>query len=293
MARPAILFDLDNTLVMEDEATFAAVRSTCEFAASRAGVDADPLVTAVPRLAASLWKASPTSPYADTMGIWWGEGLWGDFRGEAPELRALGDFVPTFRREVWAGALAAVGVADDALANELVETYRTVRRAREPVDAQAEPVLARLALDHRLALVTNGAPDVQREKLAGTTLAGYFSAIVISCEVGFAKPDPRIFEIALDRIGASAPEAVMVGDSLARDVAGARAAGIRAVWIDRRLWADEKGPTPDARIETLNALPAALAALGPVAVSPQDLREPHPPSARDGSRGRASRTEGR
>ena len=68
MASPAILFDLDNTLVMEDEATFAAVRSTCEFAASRAGVDADPLVTAVPRLAASLWKSSPTSPYADTMG---------------------------------------------------------------------------------------------------------------------------------------------------------------------------------------------------------------------------------
>ena len=289
----AVLFDLDNTLVMEDAATFAAVRAACAIASSRAGANADSLYAALPPVAEKLWKGSRALPYADRMGIWWGEGLWGEFRGEASELRALRAFVPDFRLAVWSQALAAVGVSDAALAAELVETYRTARRARQLVDSEAEPALGKLARDHRLALVSNGAPDVQREKLAGTTLERYFGAIVISCEVGFGKPDPRIFEIALERIGAEAHEAVMVGDSLARDVAGAHAAGIRAIWIDRHLWAGEEGPAPDARIESLSELPAALAVLAPPAASARGSRVPRPGSARGASRPRASRREGR
>lgn len=289
----AVLVDLDNTLVMEDAATSAAVRSACAVAASRAGADADALFGAVPRVAEKLWNGSTAFSYADRMGIWWGEGLWGEFRGEGSELRALRAFAPGFRLAVWSEALAIAGVSDKALAAELVDTYRTVRRARQLVDPSADMVLGALARDHRLALVTNGAPDVQREKLAGTTLAPYFGAIVISCEVGVAKPDRRIFEIALDRIGATAGEAVMVGDSLARDVAGARAAGIRAIWIDRQLSIGEKGPAPDARIESLSDLPAALAALAPPAASDRGSRAPRPGSARGVSRRRASRREGR
>src|SRR2546427_1073532 len=272
----AVLFDLDNTLVMEDAATFAAVRSACAVASSRAGADADALFAALLLVAEKLWKGSPALAYADRMGIWWGEGLWGEFRGEASELRALRAFVPGFRRAVWSEALTVVGISNRPLAQKLAETCRTARRARQLVDAEAERILGALARNHRLALVSNGAPDVQREKLAGTTLGRYFSAIVISCEVGFGKPDRRIFEIALERIGANAHETVMVGDSLARDVAGAHAAGIRAVWIDRHLWAGEEGPAPDARIESLSELPAALAALAPPGASPRGSRAPRP-----------------
>src|SRR2546426_3330858 len=228
MRQRAVLFDLDNTLVMEDAATFAAVRSACAVASSRAGADADALFAALLLVAEKLWKGSPALAYADRMGIWWGEGLWGEFRGEASELGALRAFVPGFRRAVWSEALTAIGVSEETLAQELAETYRTARSARQLVDAEAQPLLDALARDHRLALVSNGAPDVQREKLAGTTLGRYFGAIVISCEVGFGKPDRRIFEIALERIGANAHETVMVGDSLARDVAGAPAGGPRA-----------------------------------------------------------------
>jgi putative hydrolase of the HAD superfamily len=289
----AVLFDLDNTLVMEDAATLAAVRSACAVAASRARVSADALFARVPSIAEMLWQGSNAFAYAERMGIGWGEGLWGEFRGEARELRALRDFVPDFRTAVWTDALAEMGVSDKTLAAELGNAYRTTRRSRQLVDPDAEPVLGALAREHRLALVTNGAPDIQREKLAGTTLARYFGAIVISCEVEVAKPDRRIFEIALDRIGADAQGAVMVGDSLARDVAGARAAGIRVIWIDRQLSPDEKGPEPDARIESLSELPAALAALAPPAASPRGSRVSRPGSARGSSRPRASRTKGR
>jgi len=289
----AVLFDLDNTLIFEDEATFRALRRTCAFAHERAGAEASVLFERVVAAAERNWRSSPVYAYAERMGIWWGEGLWAEFAGPQAMLRALRSFALRFRERTWREALLAVGVSDDSLAAELAERYRDVRRATQLVDPDADGVLADLARDHRLALVTNGAPDVQREKLAGTTLARHFAAIVISCEVGVAKPDPRIFRLALARIGASAAESVMIGDSLARDVAGAKAAGMRAIWIDRGLWGDEKGPRPDARVTALSAVRSALDALEPRAASPRGSRGPRPATARGASRARASRKAGR
>jgi len=263
-----LLFDLDNTLLFEDEVTFRAVRAACKRARDHA--DTEELFAAALRIADERWRAAPTFAYADAMGLWWGEGLWGDFRGEGDDLRAVREFAPRFRREVWRDSLAACGVDDDALAGALSCAYRGARRAGEIVDPQAMAVLDDLSRDHSLALVTNGAPDVQREKIGRTTLARYFGAIVISAEVGFGKPDARIFEAALEAIGATADSAVMVGDSLLRDVGGARNAGLRSIWIDRdqaRSRADE--PVPDVRIRALSEIRAALAAMGPAAASPR------------------------
>jgi putative hydrolase of the HAD superfamily len=265
----AVLFDLDNTLLMEDEATFAAVRQACALARERSRVDAAALYAATLRAADALWRASPIFEYADTMGIWWGEGLWGEFAGAAPGLRAIRAFVAGFRRATWRESLAAIGVSDGGLADDLANAYRSARRARQVVDPEAEAVLDDLARDHHLALVTNGAPDVQREKLAGTTLASRFGAILISAELGIAKPDPRIFRAALDAIGARAADAAMVGDSLSRDVAGARNAGLRSIWIDRGLEpARPDDPTPDARIRALSEVRSILAATAPGVASP-------------------------
>lgn len=266
----ALLFDLDNTLLMEDEATFSSVQRACELARDRTGADTDALHASVLRIADELWRAASIYAYAEEMGMWWGEGLWGEFRGGAPGLRSLRAFVPGFRREVWRGALEAVGVSDDALVAELDGAYVAVRRAHQPVDPEAERVLDDLARDHRLALVTNGAPDVQREKLAGTTLAQRFGAIVISAELGIAKPDPRIFEHALRAIGAPREGSVMIGDSLSRDVAGARGAGLRSIWIDRGEGTPKPDDAvPDARVTALSQIRSCLAALGPGVASPR------------------------
>ncbi len=262
----AVVFDLDNTLILEDAATFAAVRAACD----RAGSAVDPvaLSAAAVEAAEAVWASSPAFAYGERMGIWWGEALWGEFAGDDPALASLRAYVPAFRRAVWREALVTVGVSDDPLVDELAQAYRRARRAAEVIDPDAERVLAELARGHRMALLTNGAPDVQREKLSRTPFAPYFSAVVISAEVGFGKPDPRLFQVALQRLDVSPREAVMVGDSLARDVAGAKAAGMCAVHLDRGLWANEAGPRPDARISALRDLPAALAALAPARASP-------------------------
>jgi putative hydrolase of the HAD superfamily len=101
-------------------------------------------------------------------------------------------------------------------------------------------VLARLrAGGARLAVVSNW--DVSlHDVLERTGLRPLVDVVVISAELGVAKPDPAIFRAALDRLGAPADGAVHVGDSLEHDVAGARAAGLEAVLVARN-----GAPAPD------------------------------------------------
>jgi putative hydrolase of the HAD superfamily len=270
VADRGLLFDLDNTLLLEDEVTFRAIRAACERASGRA--DAQRLYEAIVRIADDLWRAAPTFTYADRMGIWWGEGLWGEFNGEGDGLRALRGFVPGFRRAVWRDALAESGSDDAELAADLDEVYRHERRGGEIVDPDAVVVLDDLARDHRLALVTNGAPDVQREKLDRAALARHFSAIVISAELGIGKPDRRIFTAALDAIGVPAHRAIMIGDSLPRDIGGAHGAGLRSIWVDRgEVSSKSDDPTPNARVAALSQIRSCLDALEPDAASPRGL----------------------
>jgi putative hydrolase of the HAD superfamily len=94
-------------------------------------------------------------------------------------------------------------------------------------------VLERLrAAGARLAVVSNW--DVSlHDVLERTRLRDLVDAVVISAELGAAKPDPAIFRAALERLGATAGEAMHVGDSMEHDIAGARAAGLDAVLVAR------------------------------------------------------------
>ena len=94
-------------------------------------------------------------------------------------------------------------------------------------------VLARLrAGGARLAVVSNW--DVSlHDVLERTALRPLVDAVVISAELGVAKPEPAIFRAALDRLGAGPDGALHLGDSLEDDVAGARAAGLEAVLVAR------------------------------------------------------------
>jgi putative hydrolase of the HAD superfamily len=90
-------------------------------------------------------------------------------------------------------------------------------------------------------IVTNGTSEVQRAKIAAAGLSSRVTSIVISGEVGVEKPDPAVFRLALERAGVGSDEACMVGDHPRNDVAGARNAGLSAVFVKSR-WFD---PPPD------------------------------------------------
>jgi putative hydrolase of the HAD superfamily len=121
-----------------------------------------------------------------------------------------------------------------------------VRNLWSRVGDGVEPALKRLrAAGIKLAVVSNSEGTVQ-SMLTDVGLDGYFDAIVDSWVVGVAKPDPRIFRLALDAIATAADDAVMVGDTITTDIVGAAAAGIRAVLIDP-LDLNPTATTPRAR----------------------------------------------
>jgi putative hydrolase of the HAD superfamily len=257
----ALLFDLDDTLVVEEPAAAAAFLATAQVAVARHRVQADRLALAARERARELWYATPAHPYCLRVGISSWEGLWCRFEGEQPDVRWLREWSPRYRREAWSLALAEQGVHDPLLAEELGERYGTERRARHDRFADVPVCLAELRDSYKLALVTNGASCLQREKLTAAGLGDFFDVVAISGEFGVGKPEPSIFEYTLALLGSDREHAVMVGDSLARDVDGAIAAGLRAVWVNR-----SGSPRPEDRpglveITTLSDLRGALQAL--------------------------------
>lgn len=119
--------------------------------------------------------------------------------------------------------------------------------------ADAAPALAALRA-RGLALVAVSNWDCSLScRLDGAGLGPALDAAVSSAEVGHAKPAPAIFEAALERAGVSAAEAVHVGDSLEKDLKGARGAGVRAILVAR------DGASP-AGVESVRSL-AELASL--------------------------------
>jgi putative hydrolase of the HAD superfamily len=152
--------------------------------------------------------------------------------------------------------LEALGVRDPDRERQLVEGFC---RPTETVLRRNARLLPRLGRTRRLGVVSNFYGNVEvlcRE--AG--LAESFAVVVDSARVGVRKPDPAIFHMALDRLGAPAARALFVGDSLERDLRPAQGLGMRTVWL--------KGPaarppqdavTPDAVIATLPELEALLA----------------------------------
>jgi putative hydrolase of the HAD superfamily len=129
--------------------------------------------------------------------------------------------------------------------------------ARNRVDCyeDAPRALAALSAHVPLISVSNGNADLER-----IGLRGHFRDCVSARDVGFAKPDARIFEAACARLGVAAEHVLHVGDDPLLDVAGARGAGLRSAWLNRRGDAWSHGPPPDLEIRDLDALAAWILA---------------------------------
>jgi len=119
----------------------------------------------------------------------------------------------------------------------------------------ADAVVEDLSRDHGLALATNGIAEVQRSRFSVSTIKEYFSALVISDEIGIAKPDPGYFEELFARMGEpDRSEVLMVGDSLSSDIAGGSGFGIDTCWYNPSGGSNGSTVVPTYEIKELSAL---------------------------------------
>jgi len=255
----ALIFDLDDTLVVEEASAEAAFLTTCELARTRYSIAPEHLHRSVREVCRQFWYACPVRPYCVEVGISSWEALWARFHGADENLRFLRDWAPTYRRQSWHGALRKLGIDDVDFAAELAETFPRHRRKLHVVYEDTQPVLEHFRGRYRLGLLTNGAPDLQREKIAGAGIGGSFDEIVISGDLGFGKPDPRIYETMLSRLDARPQEAIMIGNSLHTDVQGAQAVGMKAIWVNRAGATRDDTIAPDLEVATLADLKGLLA----------------------------------
>ena len=195
-----------------------------------------------------------------------------EFRGRLEEyyLQRDTEFIEYTTAHVLRSLLAELGypeLADDTLAPSLKKLY-AVSQAHWKPEEDALATLARLrGADYRLGVISNAADDADVQRLVDNAgIRGYLDFVLSSAACGIRKPNPRIFQIALERWHLASSEAVMVGDTLGADILGARNAGIYSIWITRR--ADKPGNRDhastiqaDDQIKSLADLPERLDSL--------------------------------
>lgn len=209
-----LLIDNDNTLMDFGAAERKALSDTLR----RAGIDPTPETCQIyHEINDALWKALE--------------------RGETtqPQLK-----VERFRQ------LKDVLHRTDLDAQALAADYAAALGEHADLLPGAEDFMRRIHGKMKIALVSNGVSSIQRSRLAKCPLAPLFDAIVISEEVGAAKPDPKLLNVALEQLGCTdKTRAVMMGDSLTADIPAAVNAGVDSIHLSLN------GKTGDAATYTV------------------------------------------
>ena len=175
-----------------------------------------------------------------------------------PSVQSLLWRLPDGRPSYFATMLAALGLPEAAVLPTLaaLEADNRAKSLWRVVEPGTADVLAELrGRGLTLAVISNSDGRIEADLIAAG-LAAHFAFVLDSSVVGIEKPDVRIFELALTRLGVPATDAAYVGDVYAIDVLGARRAGIEAVLMDPLARYDAPGDCP--RIHTLSELLALL-----------------------------------
>ncbi|MGE0878902.1 MAG: HAD family hydrolase [Acidimicrobiia bacterium] len=220
----AVVFDLDDTLIVERATTRAAIGEALE------SVGAPPEVDVALEAIRRVWDASPWYDRCQPLGFGATASLWSGFDGDHELLDGLAEWAPQYRHTAWHAALTTLGLSGDQSATRAAATY-VVAQGRVPRPVPGAPEALRLTSGLYRAVLTNGPADIQRAKIDRAGLRDLFDAVGISGALGVGKPDPESFRSMVEALDASPHTTLMIGDSWARDIEGAVAVGIPAVWL--------------------------------------------------------------
>jgi len=225
MIPEAVLFDLDDTILSDDIVSEEAWREACQEICGE-------LFPHVNRVRTAFWS-DPVNLREGTRNL---------FKSRLTIVRA---------------ALLEMSIEDEKLALQVVNAYQDAKWDLLRLYPNAEKTIAGLKRKGiKLALLTNGDAEGQRAKVRKFGLEEHFPVCLVEGELGYGKPDARVFQLALDKLRVEAPHAWMVGDRLEFDVAGAQSLGIFSVWSDygRRGLPSGSKIVPDAIIHDISEL---------------------------------------
>jgi putative hydrolase of the HAD superfamily len=233
----AVFFDLDDTLIAYDVGQEHCWRVACSRHAPRHAFPPVDLLVRTMRAQA--------------------EWFWSDedrHRTGRLDMRAA-------RRRIVADALRSMGLPHDAVARAIADDFAAERDKQvAPLQGAIETVQHVRSLHVCVGLITNGESAMQRGKLARFGWQGLFDLVLIEGELGFGKPDTRIFELALERSGTRAEDTWMVGDRPHWDIIPPARMGWRTAWIRRAgaEWPADAGVAPTLTASSVAELSAAL-----------------------------------
>lgn len=228
-----ILFDLDDTIVAFDAVVDSTWRSLCEVHASRSGLfTADCLFNALKEVRMWYWS----DPIRHKFG--------------RQDLDAT-------RRKILSLTFEKLDIEAAPLANQIANEYSVQREEAIEFFPGAEETLQHLTNKGvLLALITNGEERKQRNKVERFGLDKFFRTILIEGELGFGKPDDRVYVYALRDLSLEPEEVWSVGDHLERDVAAPQKLGIFGIWNDfkKRGLPSSSFVVPDRIIHSISEL---------------------------------------
>lgn len=151
--------------------------------------------------------------------------LWADYH--------LGKITKEFlRAERFSKTFIELGIHPDAVPHQFEEDYVRISPTKTNLFEAAEEVLSYLQAKYKLHIISNGFKETTLTKMNLSRLNPYFENVIISEDVGVNKPNPIIFEYALDKAKALKEESIMIGDSLEADIYGALNFGIEAIFFN-------------------------------------------------------------
>lgn len=205
-----ILFDLDDTLISFDGVSNQAWNKSCIqlIERYRLNIDSDTLVEYIRNARERYWSN--------------------------PERHKIGRInLLTARRKIAALAMEKLNIYNKDISNELADLYSVKRDKMIHLFPNTVITLEKLKEKGiRLGMITNGTCESQRRKINRFSIAKYFDQILIEGEVGYGKPDLRIYESALSFFNIAPKETWMVGDNLVWDIQAPQSFGMYGIWYD-------------------------------------------------------------
>ncbi len=236
----ALLFDFDETLLVNEQSTRDAARE-----AWRSVIAQCPQVSL--QLAVDTYMAARDE-------------FW--MASDEDTMKIIQQPKEIIRTRLWELTLKRLNLDQVELIPKLVEKFGQVRYQTWVLYPDSLTLLNQLKPTYRLVMITNGVPEIQRAKLDKVNMESFFDPIIISGEIGVSKPDPKYFQIVLEKLGLQNDECVVIGDSARNDVGGAKNANIISVWINRSNLLPRPFVQPDYEIHSLPELLPILNKLG-------------------------------